>query len=364
LAQSLLSPVASNMPLTRDSRKMLQTDNSKKQPFLFVDPQSAQIFSLACRVAASTIPVLITGPTGSGKEILAKVIHEASPQSSGGFIAVNCAAIPATLAESLFFGHEKGTFTGAGTGTTGYFEQANNGTLFLDEIGEMPIDLQPKILRALQEKKITRLGGTREISVNVRIVAATNVNLLEEAKKHRFREDLYYRLSAFKFNMPPLSRRPLDIRPLAYLMIQKYDTEGLDTEISQGAMDKLLSHAWPGNIRELENVIARALILRQSTNIEQHDIVFDEYPPSDTNGFDTVRDRNGNTRLIGSTDTPSTNLPESIQHVELSSILSALNLSGSRADAAKRLGISQRTLRHKLRVYRSKGHHVPDAYAR
>jgi len=343
---------------------MLHTDSTNKQPFLFVDPQSAQIFSLACRVAVSTIPVLISGPTGSGKEILAKVVHEASPQSSGPFVAVNCAAIPATLAESLFFGHEKGSFTGANAGSAGYFEQAHNGTLFLDEIGEMPIDLQPKILRALQEKKITRLGSNREISVNVRIVAATNVNLLEEAKKNRFREDLYYRLSAFKFNMPPLSRRPLDIKPLAYLMIQKYSTDDVAPEISPEAMYKMLNHSWPGNIRELENVIARALILRQTDCIDADDIQFDEYPaePSDHHGLGFAGSSDLHFRTVSDNSSPS--LSGSMQHTELSSILSALNGSVSRADAAKRLGISQRTLRHKLRTYRSEGHRVPDAYAR
>ncbi len=360
----MLSLVTSVMPYTREPGKMLQTDNTNKQPFLFVDPQSAQIFSLACRVAASTIPVLITGPTGSGKEILAKVVHEASPQSSGPFIAVNCAAIPATLAESLFFGHEKGTFTGAGAGTTGYFEQANNGTLFLDEIGEMPIDLQPKILRALQEKKITRLGGTREISVNVRIVAATNVNLLEEAKKNRFREDLYYRLSAFKFNMPPLSRRPLDIKPLAYLMIQKYAMDDVTPEISPDAINKLLSHSWPGNIRELENVIARALILRQGDEIGPEDIQFDDYPASAPDVVEIGQARYSESPSRSGSFDSAISLNGSMHHTELSSILSALNGSASRADAAKRLGISQRTLRHKLRTFRSEGHRVPDAYAR
>lgn len=343
---------------------MLQTDSTNKQPFLFVDPQSAQIFSLACRVAASTIPVLITGPTGSGKEILAKVVHEASPQSSGPFVAVNCAAIPATLAESLFFGHEKGSFTGANAGSCGYFEQANNGTLFLDEIGEMPIDLQPKILRALQEKKITRLGSTKEISVNVRIVAATNVNLLEEAKRNRFREDLYYRLSAFKFNMPPLSRRPLDIKPLAYLMIQKYGTDDVAPEISPEAMNKMLCHTWPGNIRELENVIARALILRQTDNIEPEDIQFDDYPDAGRNEQEIERERYSDVSVRSVPSESVVSLNGSTQQAELSSILTALNRSSSRADAAKRLGISQRTLRHKLRTFRSEGHRVPDAYAR
>jgi len=344
---------------------MSHPENSNKQPFVFVDPRSAQIFSLACKVAASSIPVLITGPTGSGKEILAKVMHESSLHASGPFIAVNCAAIPATLAESLFFGHEKGTFTGANTSGTGYFEQAHNGTLFLDEIGEMPIDLQPKILRALQEKKITRLGSAREISVNVRVVAATNVNLLEESMKQRFREDLYYRLSAFKFNMPSLSHRPLDIKPLAYLMIQKYNTDDIAPEISPEALSKLMSHAWPGNIRELENVIARALILRQSSIIQVEDLQFDEYPDqliqNNANMFGNISPISA--QLDASVQT-SQDLNGHVQQAELSSILFALRQTNSRADAAKRLGISQRTLRQKLRNYRTEGHRVPDAYAR
>lgn len=344
---------------------MSHPENSNKQPFVFVDPRSAQIFSLACKVAVSSIPVLITGPTGSGKEILARVVHESSAYASGPFIAVNCAAIPATLAESLFFGHEKGTFTGANSSGTGYFEQAHNGTLFLDEIGEMPIDLQPKILRALQEKKITRLGSVREIAVNVRVVAATNVNLLEESMKQKFREDLYYRLSAFKFNMPPLSHRPLDIKPLVYLMIQKYNTDEVIPEISQEAIDKLMTHAWPGNIRELENVIARALILRQSSTITIDDLQFDDYPEQmmaeeqiyggNVHSMSEFMQHNSRT---------GHDLNGSVQHAELNSILAALRNSSSRADAAKRLGISQRTLRQKLRNYRSEGHRVPDAYAR
>jgi two-component system response regulator FlrC len=343
---------------------MPYAEHSDKQPFVFVDPQSAQIFSLACRVAASSIPVLITGPTGSGKEILAKVVHESSQHADGPFIAVNCAAIPATLAESLFFGHEKGSFTGASSGGTGYFEQANNGTLFLDEIGEMPIDLQPKILRALQEKKITRLGGTREITVNVRVVAATNVNLLEETLKQRFREDLYYRLSAFKFNMPSLSQRKLDIKPLAYLMVQKYSTDGSTPDLSSAALDKMLAHTWPGNIRELENVIARALILRNGDIVQAEDIQFDDYPTSLSPRQSALEHHNAASSARFGTSHAPVELSDSVHHAELSSILSALQTSSSRADAAKRLGISQRTLRHKLRTYRSEGLRVPDAYAR
>lgn len=344
---------------------MAHQENSNKQPFVFVDPSSAQIFSLAVKVAASSIPVLITGPTGSGKEILARVVHESSACASGPFVAVNCAAIPSTLAESLFFGHEKGTFTGANSSGTGYFEQAHNGTLFLDEIGEMPLDLQPKILRALQEKKITRLGSAREIIVNVRVVAATNVNLLEESMKQKFREDLYYRLSAFKFNMPSLSNRPLDIKPLVYLMIQKYNTDEVAPEISQQALDKLITHNWPGNIRELENVIARALILRQSSIITIDDLQFDDYPDPLRHEEKIYGDNvHSMPAFIAQNARAGIDLNGSVQHAELSSILTALSHSSSRADAAKRLGISQRTLRQKLRNYRSEGHRVPDAYAR
>ena len=345
---------------------MNEQDQSDKQPFVFLDPESAKIFALACRVAVANIPVLITGPTGSGKEILAKVIHETSNNANGPFVPVNCAAIPTSLAENLLFGHEKGAFTNATSSTPGFFEQAHNGTLFLDEIGEMPIELQPKILRALQERKITRIGGTRQIDVNVRVVAATNVNLQEEIRNQRFREDLYYRLSAFKFNMPRLANRPLDIKPLACLMIQKYSSRAQLPELSECAIDKLLKHSWPGNIRELENVISRALILSETSLMTAADMVFDcidefdQAPHSFTplSSTEPVNNHNAERPLSESA------LSESVQNVEFRSIVSALRASRTRADAAKQLGISQRTLRHKLQMYRVDGHHVPDAYAR
>lgn len=343
---------------------MMTQATTRTQPFVFVDPQSAQIFALACRVAASSIPVLIAGPTGSGKEILARVVHEASPQAQGPFIAVNCAAIPATLAESLFFGHEKGAFTGANSSAAGYFEQAQNGTIFLDEIGEMPLELQPKILRALQERKITRLGGTREIAVNVRVLAATNVDLLEHTRRQRFREDLYYRLSAFKFNMPALAARKLDIQPLAYLMLQKYSMPGGPTDIAPCALEKLLSHTWPGNIRELENVMARATILTQTPTIVAADIVFDESAAPALAADAVPASPFVQAEPEQATAAGEGNLQATIQHAERRKILAALHSSSSRADAAKRLGISQRTLRHKLQTFRSEGHRVPDAYAR
>ncbi len=346
---------------------MSEQDQSDKQPFVFLDPESAKIFALACRVAAANIAVLITGPTGSGKEILAKVIHETSKNANGPFVPVNCAAIPTSLAENLLFGHEKGAFTNATSSTPGFFEQAHNGTLFLDEIGEMPIELQPKILRALQERQITRIGGTRQIDVNVRVVAATNVNLQEEIKNQRFREDLYYRLSAFKFNMPRLANRPLDIKPLACLMIQKYSTSTQLPELSDCAIEKLLKYSWPGNIRELENVISRALILSDTNLMTADDMVFDSVDEIDPilgmfAGHSMTEPANG---YSGDRSVPAeAALSEAVQNVEFRSILSALRASETRADAAKQLGISQRTLRHKLQMYRVGGHQVPDAYAR
>lgn len=346
---------------------MSELDPSDNQPFVFLDPESAKIFALACRVAVANIPVLVTGPTGSGKEILAKVIHETSNNANGPFVPVNCAAIPISLAENLLFGHEKGAFTNAVSSTAGFFEQAHNGTLFLDEIGEMPIELQPKILRALQEKKITRIGGTRQIDVNVRVVAATNVNLQEEIKNQRFREDLYYRLSAFKFNMPRLANRPLDIKPLACLMIQKYSTSAQLPELSECAVNKLLRHSWPGNIRELENVISRALILSDTALITADDMTFDSvdeidqiFCSPDARIMTESYDQHYHERVVSSDFV----LSESVQNAEFRSILSALRASKTRADAAKQLGISQRTLRHKLQMYRIDGHRVPDAYAR
>ncbi len=346
---------------------MSEQDPSDKQPFVFLDPESAKIFALACRVAAANIPVLITGPTGSGKEILAKVIHETSNNANGPFVPVNCAAIPTSLAENLLFGHEKGAFTNATSSTPGFFEQAHNGTLFLDEIGEMPIELQPKILRALQERKITRIGGTRQIDVNVRVVAATNVNLQEEIKNHRFREDLYYRLSAFKFNMPRLANRPLDIKPLACLMIQKYSTRAQLPELSECAIDKLLRHSWPGNIRELENVISRALILSDTDLMTADEMIFDCVDEIDQTACSpgaSLMTESVNQHVRERALSSESALYESVQNVEFRSILSALRASRTRADAAKQLGISQRTLRHKLQMYRVDGHRVPDAYAR
>ena len=215
-------------------------------PFVFVDKESVRLFDLASKVAKSDVQVLITGPSGAGKEVLARVVHESSKRSNFPFIALNCAAIPENLVEDTLFGHEKGAFTGATQINKGFFEEAHGGTLFLDEIGEMPKNLQSKLLRVLQEKQIYRVGATKPIEVNVRILSATNINIKSAIKNKEFREDLYFRLGGFVLNIKELAQRPGDIEPLARIFIQKHSNDS-PIVISQNAVRKLLAHDWPGN---------------------------------------------------------------------------------------------------------------------
>jgi two-component system response regulator AtoC len=233
----------------------------KFHDILSKSPRMHDVFELISHVAQTVSTVLIFGETGTGKELVARAVHEASPRRAAPFVAVNCAALPETLLESELFGHEKGAFTSAAGQRKGRFELAHGGTIFLDEVGEIPLAMQAKLLRVLQERRFERVGGSQTVEVDVRVVAATNRDLLKLAKEGKFREDLYYRLNVVKIDLPPLHERPEDIALLAEHFVQKFNRPGASPkQISPEAMEALLQHRWPGNIRELENAIERACV--------------------------------------------------------------------------------------------------------
>ena len=235
--------------------------------------KSANTISLVRRVAAKDVTVLVNGPTGTGKEVLSKFIHENSGRKDNPFIAINCAAIPENMLEAMLFGHEKGAFTGASAANQGIFRAADKGTLLLDEISEMPLGLQAKILRVLQERVITPLGGSREINVDVRVIATTNRDMMEEIRGGKFREDLYYRLNVFPIATLALSERVEDIIPIAMALLRKHgENEPFNFILSDQAANKLKEHSWPGNVRELDNVIQRALVLNDGPVIGENSI--------------------------------------------------------------------------------------------
>jgi two-component system NtrC family response regulator len=261
--------------LERENREL--QERLKIEPFeemIGTSPQIQTVFTSIRKVATSDAPVLITGESGTGKELAARAIHRLSNRKDGLFVAINCSAIPETLLESELFGHEKGAFTGAHIQRKGRFEKAHKGSLFLDEIGELPGHLQVKLLRFLQEQKIERIGGREEISVDVRIMAASNRDLKEAMKDGIFREDLYYRLGVVVISLPPLREREGDILVLATALLQRFSGENKRkiTGFTQQAIRALESHAWPGNIRELENRIKRAVIMAEGSKITPKDL--------------------------------------------------------------------------------------------
>ncbi len=295
------------------------------------NPAMKKIVELAGKLAASDITVLIEGESGTGKELLSRHIHKSSRRSDKPFVAVNCAAIPDNLLESELFGHEKGAFTGATDRKKGKFELAHGGTILLDEIGEMPLLLQAKLLRALQEKEIDRVGGNSPVSVDVRVIATTNRDLWKECEAGRFREDLYYRLNVFPVGVPSLRERPEDIEELSKHFIQKFSALAGKTidGISSPAMTALKAMKWRGNVRELQNVIHRAVFLTQGPMIEEADFMLEQTKcrPGDVN-------------------------PGKIRDMEKQLIMDTLKgVEGNRTMAAKILGVSVRTIRNKLKEY-------------
>ena len=329
-----------------------------------IEPASAQLLELAARVARSDSTVLISGESGTGKEVLARYIHQQSQRASEPFIAINCAAIPDNMLEATLFGHEKGSFTGAIAAQAGKFEQADGGTILLDEISEMPMGLQAKLLRVLQEREVERVGARKPISLDIRVVATTNRDLAGEVAAGRFREDLYYRLSVFPLAWRPLRERTADILPLAERLLNKHvnKMKHAAARFSVEARACLIAYPWPGNVRELDNAIQRALILQQGGLIQPEDFCLAGpvacaplpalspvpaaalAPPVEVEG-----------ESAGA-------LGDDLRRREFQMIIDTLRAErGRRKEAAERLGISPRTLRYKLAQMRDAGMDV-EAY--
>jgi DNA-binding NtrC family response regulator len=329
----------------KSENQLLKTQLQEKHKISSIVSRSQkmeEVINVAARVAESKATVLITGENGTGKEVLAKAIHYMSSRKEKPFIAVNVPALTETLLESELFGHEKGAFTGADKMKKGRFEIADGGTLFLDEVGDIPQSIQVKLLRVLQEHQFERVGGTERIEVDVRIIAATNKDLEQKIKEGTFREDLYYRLNVVSINIPPLRERKEDILPLIENFIDKYCKENNKEklEVSKEAVDVLMKYTYPGNVRELENIIERAVVLTRGKVITLNDL------PMNIKGFKEEK-------TLGSLDEGT--LTDQVEALEKQLIFDALQQSdGNQTKAGKLLGLTERNLRYKLKKYNIK----------
>lgn len=361
---------------------VLEAVSEEQTSVIFNDPLMAGTLKLAAQIAPSEASVLITGESGTGKEVLAKFIHSKSKRSNEKFVSVNCAAIPDNLLESELFGHEKGAFTGAIAKRVGKFEEADGGTLLLDEISEMDVRLQAKLLRAIQEREIDRVGGTQPVKVNFRLLATSNRNLEKQVQDEKFREDLYFRLNVFNLQVPGLRERPGDIRVLSEFFSGKYaEANGVpQRNITEEAMKKLEGHHWKGNVRELENTMHRAILLATGDNIDETAIIL--------TGENLLRENNesgspvpslASATASASAPSPLVKNPEdtanqvalnnqgemlgkTVAEVEQRLIIDTLqHCLGNRTHAATILGISIRTLRNKLKTYSDDGIQVPSS---
>jgi len=314
---ALVDLVASLLPREEDGHE-----------FVSADPKTAEVLTVVDRVAPRDVSVLVTGESGTGKELIARRLHARSSRASGPFVAVNAAALPDSLAESELFGIDRGAYTGADQPRAGRFEEASGGTLFLDEVGELSLAIQAKLLRTLEERTVRRLGGTRDLPVDVRLVAATNRDLEAEGANGKFRTDLYFRLAVVGIHLPPLRERPADIPALARHLVGILSARhGVNpAPLSAGALDSLAAWNWPGNVRELRNVLERAIVIRGNEPLRPEDFVLGSGRPSAA--------------------------PLHREQREREAVLEALRLSGGRRDeAAKHLGISVRTLYYRLKQW-------------
>ncbi len=363
------------IPLPPDAEliaAVLEAVTEDSQTFIYRDQVMKNVIALADQVAPSEASIMITGDSGTGKEVMARHLHQKSKRAAKQFVSVNCAAIPENLLESELFGHEKGAFTGAIARRIGKFEEADGGTLLLDEISEMDVRMQAKLLRAIQEREIDRVGGTKPVEVNIRIIATSNRNLQSEVKSGNFREDLFFRLNVVTLRVPSLKERPADIKALAQHFATKYaEINSLEKRpITDEALAQLMTHSWPGNVRELENTIHRSVLLATGDTISSAAIM--------------LPDASGNLTGLGgqaigatSTATASTSgiiadsdaempgeqavlVGRTVAEVERDLIIDTLkHCLGNRTHAANILGISIRTLRNKLNLYQSDGMVVP-----
>ena len=340
---------------------VLEAVSSEKSDMIYQDPGMAAVIDLAGQIAPSDASVLITGESGTGKEVLARYVHQNSSRAGRPFISINCAAIPENLLESELFGHEKGAFTGATARRIGKFEEANGGTLLLDEISEMDVRLQTKLLRAIQERVIDRVGGSTPVKVDIRILATSNRNLADAVREGIFREDLLYRLNVVNLKIPPLRERPGDILALAEYFARKYArANGLpERRISEAASRQLLDNPWPGNVRELENTMHRATLLSSGDMIEADAIRMPDGAPI-AKGGGAAMDQLA-AEAAQTADAVSRSLVGlTVAEVERDLIIDTLHhCVGNRTHAANILGISIRTLRNKLNQYTSDGIAIP-----